>query len=105
MIYIKSKDFDNEIIDDFFTTNISTSSPLASNISEQCALCDVPLSNEIYINMTQFNINKGFIPLCICQQCFNSITNDNISNSLKSNVNKFCINCDNLIFRKITIDA
>ena len=105
MIYIKSKDFDNEIIDDFFTTNISTSSPLASNISEQCALCDVPLSNEIYISMTQFNINKGFIPLCICQQCFNSITNDNISNSLKSNVNKFCINCDNLIFRKITIDA
>lgn len=101
-IYIKSKDFDNEIIEEFMDLDASIHDSIHSGAKSICDLCNGPLNYDMYISLTQFNVNVGLFPLCICPDCFSAISQNsqNISDTIKKNMNYFCVSQDNLIFWK-----
>ena len=105
LIFFKSNDYNKEIINEFYYSNISTKEALDKNIPNICSICENNLGTEFYLSLTQFNIKNCNSPLSLCNICFNNL---NIWSSFdnekeNNNIKLYCLHGDNIIMRKIVL--
>ena len=105
LIFFKSNDYNKEIINEFYFSNISTKEALDKNIPNNCSICENNLGTEFYLSLTQFNIKNCNSPLSLCNICFNNL---NIWSSFdnekeNNNIKLYCLHGDNIIMRKIVL--
>ena len=106
LIYIKSKNYNNEIISDLYSLNIRYDSEINPVLGIYCKLCYDDLDNEFYLNLTHFNHLSQIspmLPIDICKNCFDVLNNGGkfIDKKAKENFNKYGFSASHIIYRKI----
>ena len=108
LIYFKTLDIDDEIIEEFYSNNGSTDKAVESYLGNNCKICNSKLGNLYYVNMTHFNVLDGECPMNqidICAECFDVINKEEKfnSNEKENNYNKLGLSAKHMIYRKIKI--
>ena len=106
LIFFKSNDYNKEIINEFYFSNISKKEPLEKNLPNYCSICEQKLGSEFYLSLTQFNIKNGYSPLSLCQICFNDLNIWGCFNNDNEYYNQklYCLHSDNIVMRKIVLN-
>ena len=105
LIFFKSNDYNKEIINDFYFSNISKKEALDKNIPNNCSICEQILGKEFYLSLTQFNVKNCYSPLCLCNICFNDLNRWSCFNNENENYNQklYCLHSDDIVMRKIVL--
>lgn len=107
LIYFKSTSFDDEIIEEYFESNVRNDQPLNPYLGALCKICKGTLGNPYYVNLTHFNVisqSSPFEPIDICQYCFSCMTDKKKRFNYfkeKTAVNILGLNSKQMIYRKI----
>ena len=107
LIYFKTLDIDDEIIEEFYSSNGSTDRGVDPNFGNNCKICNSKIGNLYYVNMTHFNVidECPMNQIDICPECFDVINKEEHfdSNEKENNFNKLGLSAKHMIYRKIKI--
>ena len=107
LIYFKTLDIDDEIIEEFYSSNGSTDTGVDPNLGNNCKICNSKIGNLYYVNMTHFNVidECPMNQIDICPECFDVINKEEHfdSNEKENNFNKLGLSAKHMIYRKIKI--
>ena len=107
LIFIKSTNFDNEIISEMYNNyhnNINEANP---SLGDFCKICNKKIEGAYFLNLTHLNIfneESPLTPLDICEVCFNEIKNGEpfINDPLRrNNYDKIGLSYKHMVYRKI----